>query len=67
MSLHAIYTPGKNTVIDRKVERWFEKFRFGDFPLKNEPCGTPETTVESDALKALVEANSTVYTREIAA
>ena len=26
---------GENTVNDRKVQRWFEKFRTGDFSLQN--------------------------------
>ena len=28
---------GENTVNDRKVQRWFEKFPSGDFFLQNEP------------------------------
>ncbi|XP_035727797.1 histone-lysine N-methyltransferase SETMAR-like [Vespa mandarinia] len=58
---------GENTVNDRKVQRWFEKFRSGDFSLLNEPHGRPETSVKNDALKALVETNPTVSSRELAA
>ncbi|XP_035737500.1 histone-lysine N-methyltransferase SETMAR-like [Vespa mandarinia] len=58
---------GENTVNDRKVQRWFEKFRSGDFSLQNEPRGRPETSVKNDALKALVETNPTVSSRELAA
>ena len=54
---------GENTVNDRKVQRWFEKFRSGDFSLQNEPRGRPKTSVKNDALKALVETNPTVSTR----
>ncbi|XP_015174442.1 PREDICTED: histone-lysine N-methyltransferase SETMAR-like [Polistes dominula] len=57
---------GENTITDRKVQRWFEKFRSGDFSLQNEPRGRPQTTVKNDDLKALVEANQTVSTRELA-
>lgn len=57
---------GENTVNDRKVQRWFEKFRSGDFSLQNESRGRPKTSVKSGALKALVETNSTVSTRELA-
>ncbi|XP_035740328.1 histone-lysine N-methyltransferase SETMAR-like [Vespa mandarinia] len=60
-------TFGKNTVNDLKAQRWFEKFRFGDFSLQNEPRGRPETSVKNDALKALVETNPTVSSRELAA
>ncbi|XP_050450395.1 histone-lysine N-methyltransferase SETMAR-like [Cataglyphis hispanica] len=58
---------GENTVNDRKVQRWFEKFRSGDFSLQNEPRGRPKTSVKNDALKALVETNPTVSSRELAA
>ena len=57
---------GENTVNDRKMQRWFEKFRSGDFSLQNEPRGRPKTSVKNDALKALVETNPTVSTRELA-
>ncbi|XP_072757483.1 histone-lysine N-methyltransferase SETMAR-like [Anoplolepis gracilipes] len=57
---------GENTVNDRKVQRWFEKFRTGDFSLQNEPRGRPKTSVKNDDLKALVEADPAVSTRELA-
>ncbi|KAL6433549.1 hypothetical protein ACFW04_006559 [Cataglyphis niger] len=57
---------GENTVNDRKVQRWFEKFWSSDFSLQNVPRERPKTTVKNDDLKALVEANPTVSTRELA-
>ncbi|XP_017767748.1 PREDICTED: histone-lysine N-methyltransferase SETMAR-like [Eufriesea mexicana] len=57
---------GENAVNDRKVQRWFEKFRSGDFPLQNDPRGRPKTSVKNDDPKALVETNSTVSMRELA-
>ena len=48
------------------MQRWFEKFRSGDFSLQNEPHGRPKTSVNNDVLKALVETNPTVSTRELA-
>ncbi|KAG5339333.1 SETMR methyltransferase, partial [Acromyrmex charruanus] len=57
---------GENTVNDQKVQHWFEKFRSGDFSLQNEPRRRPKTSVKNDALKALVETNPTVSTREFA-
>ncbi|KAG5320104.1 SETMR methyltransferase, partial [Acromyrmex heyeri] len=56
----------QNTVNNQKVQRWFEKFQSGDFSLQNEPRGRPKTSVKNDALKALVETNPTVSTRELA-
>ena len=38
---------GENTVNKRKVQRWFEKFRSGDFSLQNEPRGRPKTSVNN--------------------
>ncbi|XP_035742750.1 histone-lysine N-methyltransferase SETMAR-like [Vespa mandarinia] len=58
---------GENIVNDRKVQRWFEKFRSGDFSLQNEPRGRPEKSLKNDALKALVETNPIVSSRELSA
>ena len=32
---------------ERKVQLWFEKFRFGDFSLQNVLRGRPKTSMES--------------------
>ncbi|XP_075862154.1 histone-lysine N-methyltransferase SETMAR isoform X2 [Microcebus murinus] len=58
---------GKDVANERTVRRWFEKFRCGDFNLENEPRGRPETKVDNDELKAVVEANPSQPTRELAA
>ncbi|EGI69985.1 Histone-lysine N-methyltransferase SETMAR [Acromyrmex echinatior] len=50
---------------DRKVQRWFEKFRSDDFSLRIELHGRSKTSVKNDALKALVETNPTISTREL--
>ncbi|GFT87900.1 manirer-2 protein [Nephila pilipes] len=39
------------------VDRWFKKFRSGDFDLSNEPRGRPKTQVDNDVLKTTVKAN----------
>ncbi|KAG5312912.1 SETMR methyltransferase, partial [Acromyrmex insinuator] len=46
---------GENTVNDRKVQRWFEKFRSDDFSLQNERR-RPKTSVK----------NSSIWLREMA-
>ncbi|GFS72987.1 astacin [Nephila pilipes] len=47
------------------VARWFKKFRSRDFDLSNESHGRPKTQVDSDVLKATVEANSSQSAREL--
>ena len=46
---------------------WFARFRSGNFDLKNEPRGRPKTLVDNDELKAIVEADDTQSTAELAA
>ncbi|RVE52011.1 hypothetical protein evm_003289 [Chilo suppressalis] len=48
---------------------WFQRFRSGNFVLQNQsPDGRPEETkVENEELKAIVEADSSQNTSEIAA
>ncbi|XP_053428824.1 histone-lysine N-methyltransferase SETMAR-like [Nycticebus coucang] len=58
---------GKDVANERTVRRWFEKFRSGDFNLENKPRGRPETKVDNDELKAVVEANPSQPTQELAA
>jgi len=58
---------GKDVANERTVRRWFEKFRSGDFDLENEPRGRPETKVDNDELKVVVEADTSQTTRELAA
>ncbi|CAK9796551.1 Histone-lysine N-methyltransferase SETMAR [Anthophora plagiata] len=58
---------GKDVANERTVRRWFEKFRSGDFDLQNEPRGRPESKVDDNQLKAVVEANPSETTRELAA
>ncbi|XP_025155728.1 histone-lysine N-methyltransferase SETMAR-like, partial [Harpegnathos saltator] len=58
---------GEDVANKRTVHRWFEKFRSGDFNVENEPCGRLETKVNNDELKAVVEADISQTTRELAA
>ena len=58
---------GEDAPNQSTVSRWFTKFRSGDFGLENEPRGRPETKVNNDELKALVESDTSQTTRELAA
>lgn len=58
---------GKNTLSERTAQWWFSKFRSGDTSLENEERGRPETLVDDDKLKALVEADKRKTVRDLAA
>ena len=58
---------GANTTNQRTTSYWFARFRSGNFDLKNEPRGRPKTLVDADELKAIVEADDTQSTAELAA
>nr|XP_020145200.1 calcium/calmodulin-dependent 3',5'-cyclic nucleotide phosphodiesterase 1C [Microcebus murinus] len=58
---------GKDVANELIVSGWLEKFHSGDFNLESEPCGQPETKVDNDELKAVVEANPSQPTCELAA
>lgn len=53
-------------VNERMVQRWFQKFRAGDFCLQNMPRGKPETKVNQADLKAVVEKDPSQSTQELA-
>lgn len=57
---------GKDSANERTVRRWFEKFRNGDVSLENEARGRPESLVDDDQLKALVEAQPRTTVQELA-
>lgn len=57
---------GQNTVKDRTIRFWFCKFKTGDTTLENQSRGHPDTALENDKLKALVESNPRVTVRELA-
>lgn len=58
---------GENCTNERTTRYWFSRFRSGNFDLKNEARGRPETLVNNDELKAIVEADETQSTAELAA
>lgn len=60
-------TYGPSTTNERTVRFWFNRFRSGNFNLENEPRGRPETKVDNDELKAIVEADPSQTTSGLAA
>lgn len=64
-NINAVF--GENTANERTVRFWFNRFRSGNFDLKNESRGRPATKVNNDELKAIVEADPCQTTKELAA
>ena len=60
----AVY--GEGAVTDRTCQKWFEKFRAGDFLLDDAPRSGRPVEVDSDQIKTLTENNQCYTTREIA-
>uniref|UniRef100_A0A5S6QSI7 HTH_48 domain-containing protein n=1 Tax=Trichuris muris TaxID=70415 RepID=A0A5S6QSI7_TRIMR len=58
---------GAHSVSERTVRRWYRKFEQGDESLESEPYGRPETQVDTDTLKELLEADPSLTVRELAA
>ncbi|KAJ0172079.1 hypothetical protein K1T71_012052 [Dendrolimus kikuchii] len=58
---------GPNTACINTVHYWFNRLKSGNLELKNEPRGQPVTIVDNDELKAIVEADPTQSTAELAA
>ena len=48
----------KGSTRDRTVSFWFAKFYSRDFSLENEPRGRPQSKVNKDQLKAIVESDT---------
>ncbi|XP_064073082.1 histone-lysine N-methyltransferase SETMAR-like [Vanessa tameamea] len=57
---------GAGVAKESTLRFWFQRFRFENFDLQNQPCGRPETKVENEELKAIVEADSLQSTSETA-
>lgn len=58
---------GEDSVSERTIRWWFEKFRSGDLSLKNEPRGRPRSVLNEDRLRATVEAKPKTAIRGLAA
>ncbi|XP_028036400.1 histone-lysine N-methyltransferase SETMAR-like [Bombyx mandarina] len=58
---------GAGVAKESTIRFLFQRFRSGNFDLQNQPRGRPETKVENEELKAIVEADPSQSTSEIAA
>ena len=57
---------GEGAVTDRTCQKWFAKFRAGDFLLDNVPQSGRPVEVDSDQIETLIENNQRYTMREIA-
>ncbi|GFX62465.1 histone-lysine N-methyltransferase SETMAR [Trichonephila clavipes] len=58
-----VYGEGALTV--RQCQNWFAKFRSGNFDVEDAPRSGRPVEADKDAIKALVDANRRITTREI--
>ena len=56
---------GEEALKDRQSRNWFDKFRSGDFSLKDEQCSDRPNEVDDDQIKGIIESNRHVTVREI--
>ena len=59
-------TFGENLVSPSTVQKWFKKFREGSEDLENEKREKPESVLDNDVLREVVEANPRTTVRELA-
>ena len=62
--LRAVY--GDEALKERQCQNWFDKFRSGDFSLKDEKCSGRPVEVDDDLIKAIIDSDRHSTTREIA-
>ena len=60
----AVY--GAGAVTDRMCQKWFAKFRSGDFSLDNAPRSGRPVADDSDQIETFIESSQQYTTREIA-
>lgn len=58
---------GPATVNQRMVQRWFKRFRQGDYALEDEDGRGRPSKVDNDKLKKTIEADTSKSTREVGA
>ena len=60
----AVY--GEGAVTDRMCQKWFAKFRAGDFSLDDAPWSDKPVEVDSDQIETIIENNQLYTMQEIA-
>ena len=56
---------GEEALEDRQCRNWYDKFRSGDFSLKDEQRSGRPNEVDDDQIKAIIESDHHVTVREI--
>ena len=62
--LCAVY--GDEALKERQCQNWFDKFRSGDFSLKDEKRSDRTVEVDDDLIKVIIDSDRRRTTREIA-
>lgn len=62
--LRAVY--GDDAIQERQCQRWFARFRDGNFDLKDAPRSGRPMEADDDKIKAIIESNPRSTTRDIA-
>ena len=57
---------GVNCLTERTCQNLFQKFRSGDFSLKDDQRSGRPSEVDDDIMKAIIESNCHIIVREIA-
>ena len=57
---------GEKSLTERQCQKWFARFRSGDFDFKDAARSGRPTEVNDDKIKAMIENNRCSTTREIA-
>ena len=57
---------GEDVLTVRQCQNWFAKFRSGNFDVEDTPRSGRPVEADEDTIKALVDANRRITTREIA-
>lgn len=61
-----VETYGEHSPSKATCERWFNRFKIGDFDLRNEERGRPPKKFENEELQALLEEDCTQTEKQLA-
>ena len=59
------YVYGEEALKDRQCQNWFDKFRSGDFSLKDKQHSGRPNEVNDDQIKVIIESDCHIIVREI--